>query len=250
MRIFGVIFSLLFCNSLIAQHYPEKLFFELHFGFIKGGEAVYQTNLIDVDNQEEIHSELHIYTIGFAKKLYAVDDSFESFIGKDSLLPHKSLKKLKEKNFFLDEDVTYYQEDKNVYSKNIGWKTVNAGICDVSSLINHLRFSGKLDNLRINQIIATPFWDTNEWYMLKLKYTGTEKINSKMGKIECLRLEPQEIAGRFFNKRNPMNIWVSNDSLRLPIKMELNFSIGSVKCDLVEIAPATSIDVERFVSKD
>jgi hypothetical protein len=99
----------------------------------------------------------------------------------------------------------------------------------------HLRHSGKLDNLRLNQLIEIPFWDTNEWYMLKLKYTGIEIINSDIGKIECLRIEPQQIAGRFFNKKNPINIWVSNDHRKLPVLMELNFTIGSVKCELKKV---------------
>jgi len=142
---------------------------------------------------------------------------------------------LKEKSFRFDEEVTFDHENEVAFSKTSGYHEIKSGICDVSALMFHLRRSGKLDNLRLNQLIEIPFWDTNEWYMLKFKYTGIEKINSPFGKIECIRLEPQQIAGRFFNKKNPINIWVSNDYRKLPVLMELNFNIGSVKCELKKV---------------
>jgi hypothetical protein len=209
--------------------------YDIRFGIIKGGEAVYQTNETPENNSKEIHAELHGFTTGFAKKLYAVDDYFESFISKDQLLPTKSLKKLKEQNFQFNEEVTYNQDKEVAFSKNSGWHVVKCGICDVSAIMFHLRYSGKLNHLKLFQIIEIPFWDTNEWYILKFKYTGIEKINTCLGKKECIRLEPQEIAGRFFNKSNPMNIWITSDSIKLPVLIELNFTIGSVKCELRNI---------------
>jgi hypothetical protein len=238
MNRLAIIVVFLFCNELLAQNNHEKLVFELRFGFIKGGEAVYQISETAGDNGNEIHAILHGYTTGLANKLYAVDDRFESFISKEHLLPSRALKQLKEQSFRFDEEVTFNHNEEMAFSNNSGWRPIKSGICDVSSLMYHLRYSGKLDQLNLNQIIEIPFWDTDEWYMLKLKYTGIEKIKSPFGTIACLRLEPQEIAGRFFNKKNPINIWVSNDVRRLPVLMELNFTIGSVKCELTPPPPA------------
>jgi hypothetical protein len=213
----------------------EKFIYEIRFGFIKGGEAFYQTTETHEDNSNVIHAKLQGKTTGFANILYAVDDCFESYINKENLLPNKSFKILKEQKFRFSEEVTFNQEEEVAFSKNSGWHDVKSGICDVSSIMYNLRFSGKLDHLKLNQVIEVPFWDTDEWYILKLKYTGTEKLNTSLGKKECLRLEPQKIAGRFFNKKNPMNIWVTNDLNKYPVLMELNFTIGSVKCELKKI---------------
>lgn len=221
---------LVLSNCIVYKAHSEKLLYEIKFGFIKGGEAVYQIK--ESNHKGEIHAMLHGYTTGFAKKLYGVDDYFESFIPKDQNTPDRSVKKLKEQNFRLNEEVIFDQKNEVAYSKKTGYQTVKSGICDVSSIMYHLRSSGKLNNLRKNQVIEIPFWDTGEWYMLSLKYTGIEKINTCLGKKECLRLEPQKIAGRFFNKKNPMNIWITNDSNKWPVLMELNFTIGSVKCEL------------------
>jgi hypothetical protein len=227
-----LIVSILLCKTLFAQVHSENLYFDIRFGFIKGGEAVYQTTTIKENNKEVVHAVLHGYTTGFAKMVYGVDDCFESFISKDSWLPNKAIKILKEQNFRYDEEVTFDQNNEAAFSNNSGRQHIKSGICDVSSIMFHLQHSGKLDNLKINQLIEIPFWDTNEWYMLKLKFTGVEEVNTHLGKKDCIRLEPLEIAGRFFNKKNPMNIWIINDSTKLPVLMELNFTIGSVKCVL------------------
>jgi len=232
--------SLLLCNTLFAQVDAEMLSFELKFGFLKGGEVVYQTRLTATDDRKEIHAFLHGYTTGFAKTLYGVDDQYESYINAENLLPNKSFKKLHEKDFRLLEEVTYNQDEGTATCKRSGKHTVEKGICDISSLMYNIRYSGKLDHLIPSQVIDIPFWDTNEWYILKLKYAGTEKIETCLGEVDCMRLEPQGITGRFFKKTNPMNVWVTNDSKKLPVLMELNFTIGSVKCQLKKVTPSPS----------
>lgn len=238
----GCIVFLFLCNTLVAQVQSEKFMYELRFGFIKGGEASYQIINTGEKNNEEIHAMLRGYTTGFANRLYAVDDCFESFIDREQFLPSKSFKELKEQNFRFYEEVTFDQNNSVAFSEKSGWHEVKSGICDVSSIMLHLRYSGKLDDLSLNQVVEIPFWDTDEWYMLKLKYTGIERMTTCMGKKECIRLEPQEIAGRFFNKKNPMNIWVTNDSNKWPVLIELNFTIGSVKCVLKKVTPTSPLD--------
>ncbi|MCF8357363.1 MAG: DUF3108 domain-containing protein [Prolixibacteraceae bacterium] len=221
--------------SIFAQPRYEKLLFDLHFGFVKGGEAVFLIKDTVVGNNGEIHAVLHGYTTGLADWFYSVNDRFESIICEENDLPKKSLKQLKEQKYRFYNEVTFDHEAEKAYSKVSGWHDVESGICDLSSLLYHLRFSGKLEGLLLGQIIEIPFWDTDEWYTLELKYTGLDKVQTPMGHVECIRLEPQHVSGRFFNRRNPMNVWITNDHQKVPVLMELNFSIGTVRCILREV---------------
>ena len=232
MKRTALILSILFSNALVAQVHTEKLQFEIRFGLINGGEAVYETTETNENKSNEIHAMLRVYTTGLINKIYEVDDCFESTFTKDQLLPNRSMKVLKEQKYRFEEEVEFDQEKEVALINQSGSQNIKRGICDVTSLMAHLRFSGKLDHLSQNQLIEIPFWDTAEWYLLKIKYTGIETIQTPFGETACLRLEPQEVSGRFFNKKNPMNIWVSNDERKLPLRMELNFTIGSVKCEL------------------
>lgn len=221
-------------NSLEAQKIREKFTFELRFGWIKGGEATYVVRDTLIGNQKQVYTRLHGYTTGFANALYAVNDQFESYLSPNDLLPYHSAKNLKEQNYRFTEKVSFDQKKAIASSNRSGTHFVEEGICDISAIIHHLRFSGRLEGLRKYEIIEIPFWDTNEWYPLRMRYVGIEKIETNLGRFECLRLEPMSVSGRFFNKSNPVNIWISNDSRKLPVLMELNFSIGSVKCELIK----------------
>lgn len=226
---------LVFFKPAMSQISHENFSFDLKFGFIKGGEATFVARDTIIDGHSKLHVTLHAFTTGFAKLLYGVDDRFESVLTSNKLLPLFSTKYLQEQNYRFYNMVQYYHDEDKVYSERSGWYFVDDGICDVSSMVYNLRHSGKIDNLKLKQIIEMPFWDTDEWYLLKMQFTGIEKVKTRLGTFECIRLEPLEVSGRFFNKKNPMNIWITNDVRKLPVLMELNFTIGSVKCELKSI---------------
>lgn len=223
--------------SLEAKEPLERMGFQIRFGIVKGGEAIYELYDTVYQGKPYVHSQLHGYTTGFANMLYQVDDRFSSIISTNDYLPLKSDKVLREQKYRFNNEVSFYHADSSAYSQHSGWHPVLPGIGDVSALMFTLRHAGSLDELKVNQVIEIPFWDTDEWYILQLRYTGTEIISTQLGEFECYRLEPLHVAGRYFNKKNPMNIWISKGDQKLPILMELNFSIGSVHCELVSYLP-------------
>lgn len=230
--LFSVI-RMLYALQCEAQTPNERFEFELRFGIFKGGEAHFILTDTIIDNEKSLYAMLHSHTTGFTDILYSVNDKFESIIDRHKLIPLQSTKNLTEQNYKFENKVTFNQDSKTAISQKSGIHYVDENICDVSSLMCYVRHSDLLQNIHKNQIIEIPFWDTDEWYYLKFKFTGNEKIKTKLGTFECIRLEPMEVAGRFFNKKNPMNIWLTNDSRKLPVLMELNFTIGSVKCELI-----------------
>ena len=239
--VFIFVFVLSSSLSVLSQNELEHFKFELRFGILKGGEAHYFLKDTIIENKAVYLSSLHGYTIGVTNLLYAVDDKFESILEPENYFPSVSYKKLKEQNYRFSNEVKFDHQNGLAISQNSGKYLVEEGICDISALMQKVRFSDDLNNHNLKEIIEIPFWDTDEWYYLKLKFTAIETIRTQLGEFECLRLEPLEIAGRFFNKRNPMNIWISNDEFKLPVLMELNFSIGSVKCELTEAKQSSKL---------
>ena len=75
------------------------------------------------------------------------------------------------------------------------------------------------------------FFD-NDNYIFKLKYLGKEIIDSKFGKIECLKFIPMVQSGRIFKEQESVTLWVSDDNNRLPIRLQADILIGSIKADL------------------
>ena len=75
------------------------------------------------------------------------------------------------------------------------------------------------------------FFDNNN-YLFKLKYVGKETLNSKFGPVSCLKFKPIVQAGRVFKEKESVTLWVSDDRNRIPIRMQADLAIGSIKVDL------------------
>jgi hypothetical protein len=67
---------------------------------------------------------------------------------------------------------------------------------------------------------------------LSLKYLGKEVINTKYGKVECLKLMPATNRSRIFKGEGSITIWLTNDKNRLPIRVQADLLVGSIKADL------------------
>jgi hypothetical protein len=73
----------------------------------------------------------------------------------------------------------------------------------------------------------------DEILSLNIKYLGKEKIKSKVGWINCIKFRPMLAEGRVFKEQEDMTIWVSDDKNRIPVRVQTNILVGSIKMDLV-----------------
>ncbi len=221
------------CGTVVQADFKhETLHFNLRFGFIKGGEATFVTRDTVINNQSKIYGELHGYTTGLTNALFGVNNYYGSIFDRETFLPETATKNLSEQRYRFENLVEFDQAGKSAYSQRSGLHQIESGIVDIVSLLYNLRFSGKLDELEVNEIFAIPFWDTDKWYMLEMRYMGVEMIKTKSGIFECIRIEPIIKTGKLFYPGNPINIWFTADEKKLPVLMELNFKVGTVKCEL------------------
>jgi hypothetical protein len=218
---------------LFGQYEKEQLEFDLYFGFVKGGKALFVSDDASGADDSLWHVKMQGYTVGIANALYRVDNTYESYLKKDNFLPVKAIKDLKEKNYHFYNEVTFNQQVDSAYSQRSGAQKIEAGICDMVSLVYYLRFSNRLNGMAIGHIFEIPFWDNDRWYPLKMSYKGLETVKTRWGEKECMHIEPIIDTGKLF-KGNPINVWFTNDEQRLPVLMELNFKVGTVKCKLIE----------------
>jgi len=75
------------------------------------------------------------------------------------------------------------------------------------------------------------FYDSKNRFF-KLQYLGKEVINTKFGKIECLKFKPTTKRSRIFRGEGSITIWLSNDQNRVPVRLQADLLVGSIKADL------------------
>jgi hypothetical protein len=71
-------------------------------------------------------------------------------------------------------------------------------------------------------------------YNLYIKYIGKEKITTRMGTYNAIKITPLLIEGTIFKDGEKMNIWVSDDENHLPLRVDSPIIVGSIKVDLID----------------
>jgi hypothetical protein len=73
----------------------------------------------------------------------------------------------------------------------------------------------------------------NEVYDMYIRYLGKEEIKTKYGKFRAIKFKPLLLKGTIFEGGEKMNVWVSDDANRIPLRVESPIVVGSVKMDMM-----------------
>jgi len=69
-------------------------------------------------------------------------------------------------------------------------------------------------------------------YPLDILYHGKETISVGAGKFDCIVLEPLVQEGGLFKSDGSIVVWLTDDELRIPIKVKTKVLIGSIDAEL------------------
>jgi hypothetical protein len=71
-------------------------------------------------------------------------------------------------------------------------------------------------------------------YSLYIKFVGKEKVVTKMGVFNAIKIVPLLIEGTIFKGGEKMTVWVTDDENHLPLRIESPILAGSIKVDLID----------------
>ncbi|NJO90565.1 MAG: DUF3108 domain-containing protein [Chloroflexia bacterium] len=84
--------------------------------------------------------------------------------------------------------------------------------------------------------IHTYFHD--EPWDLVVRFKGYETIKTDLGKIRCMKFKPVVIEGTF-ESDDALDIWISADKNRIPVRIKMGLWVGSFKTDLTSFSGLT-----------
>lgn len=80
--------------------------------------------------------------------------------------------------------------------------------------------------------------DSGLVYQVPVKVTARERQKTALGKVWCFRVEPQVFGpGRMIEKEGSMIIWITDDARRIPVRAQINASIGRIEIKLKSASP-------------
>lgn len=239
--LFAIIFFWPF--SLLSQQRSafklgERLKYSIHYGVIRGGEAVLEVREGKYDNKKVNHLYLQGKTVGLANKLYNVNDIYQSFTNFETDLPYMSIRDINEnryKKYTVQTFDHWTRSDSTIVnSTDTGEVLAPPKANDILSAFYYLRNHLLWKPISVGDTLVVETYFSDEIYSLKVRFIGYETIKTKLGRINCMKFLPVVITGRVFKNEDDMIVWFTNDSNFLPIRVKFNLFVGSVYCDLIE----------------
>ncbi|WP_430812157.1 MULTISPECIES: DUF3108 domain-containing protein [unclassified Carboxylicivirga] len=212
----------------------EHLVYGLNYGFVTGGKATLTVKDSLLNGTPVHHVVGRGVTIGLADVLYRIRDRYESFICVKSNEPVKAIRSIREGRYRYYNEVEYLRDSAQVISQKSGVHKVQDGILDILSAFYFARNHKFNDKLKDGDVIAFMTYFSDENFPLRIRYRGTEVIKTNFGKIECYKFSPVTEVGRSFKTEDDMQVWVTRDKNRIPVRVRFDLSVGSFTCNLIE----------------
>ena len=212
----------------------ENLTYQIRYGVIVGGTTTLSLSETVYKDKFVYHALATGQTTGMADKIYEVKDIYESWFDKETNMPYKQVRNIKEGGYKWYNEVTYDRENNTVSSLRSGRHTVPEKILDLSSTFYYLR---RIDfsNVDRGDVIFVNMYFSDEIFPFRLKYKGKENVKTKFGKIRCFKISPVVQVGRMFKAKDDLTVWFTDDGNCLPVmvKMDIRY-VGAVYLELIK----------------
>ena len=77
--------------------------------------------------------------------------------------------------------------------------------------------------------------DSGLVYKIPVRVAAREKQKSVLGEVWCWRVEPELFGpGRFFEQKGKLEIWITDDARRIPVRARVNAEVGKADIKLQE----------------
>jgi hypothetical protein len=208
-----------------------KVYYNLSALWIAAGEANFTTSMQQVNGQNLYHIVGEGHTYSSYDWIFRVRDKYQTYLDASTLLPVKFLRDVDEGGYIITNRVRFDQKNRKAYSNN---KIFSVPEC-VQDILSAIYYARNIDYNQYKPGAKIPFklFLDDEVYSLYIRYLGKERIVTKYGTFNAIKLAPLLIKGTLFKGGEEMEIWVSDDQNHLPLRINSPILVGSVKVDMM-----------------
>jgi len=246
-QLFFIFTFLLSLTCTQAGDFPfqagEKLSFDIHYKYglvmVKAGTANYSIKSSAYADKNSYRSTLDFKTSSFFDRIFKMRDTLRSNITED-LRPLYHKRSVNEGNYQFTEEMFFHKFTPE-YSEVRVKREFNQQLKFDTILISNM-----LTYDILNLILYVRSYDYSQWQTTPVRYVSTfvgrDKViitiryegQSVVEKSDTLKYKAYKIAFDFtdsaFNEsKNAIEVWLSDDKNRIPIKIRAKLRIGAVE---------------------
>jgi len=211
--------------------------FRIHYGFVNAGYATLEVKEAVLHNEKVFHLIGKGQTTGISRFFFKVDDLYESYIDEKTYVPYQFLRKINEGGYTKNQEGFFTPQQNKITVKDYKHKTektfaIPKNTQDILSAFYYLRNLATIDDIKPGEYIAIDMFFDEETTKFKLKFIGRENIKTKFGTVASMIFKPYVFSGRVFKEQESVTVWISDDDNKIPLRIQANLVVGSIKADL------------------
>ena len=209
----------------------EYLVFSLHYMGMKAGygtlEVVSKTNL---GGRECYHIRSRARSAPFFDFFYKVRNDYESYMDVNSFASLKFIEQQRESKHKADREIVYYPDRSILIYKDKEYP-IPKNVKDVLASFYFVR----AQNLKAGSEVSLLSNSKTKNYKLTVKVVGEEKLDTVLGKVNTLIIEPDlKYESGIFKATGKLHIWVTNDERHIPVQIKSAIKIGNITGTLIK----------------
>ncbi len=210
----------------------EELEYSLSLGFITAGKGSIVVREEMFNGQKVFHSILSGATTGMIDGIFKVRDVYESYFRPIDNLPLKAIRNVREGSYKFYDEQLFYPEAGMLESQKKGKLSIPEKTLDMASVLYYLRRIN-FEIMSEGDIIYFDTFFSKALFPFYVIYRGRETVKTSLGTFSCIRLVPVVEPGRIFKRSDGMNIWLTDDTNKVPVLIQFDVWAGSFKGELV-----------------
>lgn len=211
----------------------ERLTFDVKYGFITAGVAeMYIPKIRRIAGRDVYHVTFKVNSLPGFDPFYKVRDRYETYIDVEGLFPWRFEQHIREGGFSMDFSAFFDQRRGKVKTSD-GSYEIPRYVNDIVSAFYYFR-TQDFSNLEIGDKLHLENFYRDTVYPLDVKYLGKETVQVEAGEFDCIILQPIIEAGGLFKSEGNIIVWLSDDELKIPVKVKTKILIGSIDAELTK----------------
>ena len=216
----------------------EFLKYKIQYGLLNAGFATVELKSENSKSDTLIHAVGKGWTTGMVGFLFPVEDRYESYFTENELKPKYFVRKVSEGGYTQDKELTFDYVKHQAFEVNHKKGTeksyfIQNDIQDMLSSFYYMR-RFNFDKMKANDSIDVNMFFDGKMNPIKLIVLGREKVKTRYGKLDAIKVRPLVLKGRVFKDEENVTIWISDDHNKIPLKIKASLIVGSAKAELVE----------------
>ncbi len=221
----------------------ERLEFDVNYGYITAGEAVMMIPTYDtVAGRKCFRIQFTVNSLPSFSWIYKVEDRYLTFIDVEAIAPLRFEQHIREGSYSRDF-VAEFDHTKKIAKTTEGQHPIPEYVHDILSAFYFVR-TVDFSAYKTGDMLTLYNFYGDKSYELGVRFLGRQELEVAAGTFRTIVVEPLVKEGGLFKSEGRIVVWLTDDALKIPIRVNTKVVIGSIDTELRAysgmMAPVTS----------